>query len=112
MWLGTHQECVGSSPKVSGVYQDGAREFARRRPRLVGRLSRVAEKFAGNNGPRSSLDIGPGLDDTVGPRWEFAKRIVEGIRKLAGNMSGDHRKKTRRLAARMSEATGLVGVRS
>ncbi|RRT77888.1 hypothetical protein B296_00017603 [Ensete ventricosum] len=25
--LGTRLECVGSSPRISGVYQDGAREF-------------------------------------------------------------------------------------
>ncbi|RWV89435.1 hypothetical protein BHE74_00012423 [Ensete ventricosum] len=103
MRLGTRQECVGSSPRVSGVYQDGAREFARRRPRLVGRLSRVAEKLARsltmtgamklqpNDGPGSSLSIGPGFS------WissEFTRRFTEGIRKLAGSTSGDRRKKT------------------
>ncbi|RWW41153.1 hypothetical protein BHE74_00053373 [Ensete ventricosum] len=36
---------------------------------------------------------------------EFAK----GIGKLAGNMSGDYRKKTIGLAARMPEAAGLAG---
>ncbi|RRT39871.1 hypothetical protein B296_00000662 [Ensete ventricosum] len=46
MRLGTRQECVGSSPRVSGVCQDGAREFTGRRPRLVGRLSGVAERLA------------------------------------------------------------------
>ncbi|RRT32946.1 hypothetical protein B296_00050600 [Ensete ventricosum] len=35
--------------------------------------------------------------------------LSNGIGKLARNMSGDHRKKTRRLTARMSEAAGLVG---
>ncbi|RWW86966.1 hypothetical protein BHE74_00004223 [Ensete ventricosum] len=45
--LGTHQECVGSSQKVSGVCQDDAREFAKRRPRLARRLSWVAEKLTG-----------------------------------------------------------------
>ncbi|RRT51138.1 hypothetical protein B296_00011375 [Ensete ventricosum] len=47
--VGTRHECVGSSLRVSGVCQDGAREFARRRLRLVGRLSRVAEKLAGKD---------------------------------------------------------------
>ncbi|RWW05714.1 hypothetical protein GW17_00030995 [Ensete ventricosum] len=47
--LGTHQECVGSSQKVSGVCQDDAREFAKRRPRLARRLSWVAEKLTGKN---------------------------------------------------------------
>ncbi|RWW45189.1 hypothetical protein BHE74_00048988 [Ensete ventricosum] len=46
MRLRTHLECVRSSRRVSGVYQDGAREFAGRRSRLVGRLSRVAERLA------------------------------------------------------------------
>ncbi|RWW61413.1 hypothetical protein BHE74_00031527 [Ensete ventricosum] len=48
MWLGTHLELVGSLPRVSGACQDGAREFAGRRPRLAGRLSGVAEKLAGS----------------------------------------------------------------
>ncbi|RZS08212.1 hypothetical protein BHM03_00039152 [Ensete ventricosum] len=46
-----------------------------------------------------------GSDDAVGARWEF----VEGIKKLAGNMPGDYRRKTIRLAARMLEAARLVG---
>ncbi|RZS24817.1 hypothetical protein BHM03_00057929 [Ensete ventricosum] len=37
--------------------------------------------------------------------WEFA----EGIEKLVRNTPGDHRKKTKRLIARMPEATGLAG---
>ncbi|RZS02089.1 hypothetical protein BHM03_00032065 [Ensete ventricosum] len=37
------------------------------------------------------------------------REFAEGIGKLAGNTPGDHQKKTRRLAARMPEATGLVG---
>ncbi|RZS05101.1 hypothetical protein BHM03_00035567 [Ensete ventricosum] len=48
MRLGTRQECVGSSPRVSGVCQDSAREFAKRRLRLAGRLSGVAEKLTGS----------------------------------------------------------------
>ncbi|RWW66577.1 hypothetical protein BHE74_00026077, partial [Ensete ventricosum] len=48
-----------------------------------------------NNGLRSSLSI-------VG-------RFVEGIGKLAGNMSGDCWKKTIKLVARMPEAIGLEG---
>ncbi|RWW63923.1 hypothetical protein BHE74_00028876, partial [Ensete ventricosum] len=51
------------------------------------------------------------LDDVVGPRWEFAKRFVEGIGKLAGNTLGNHQKKTERLATKMSEAAGLAGQR-
>ncbi|RZS06666.1 hypothetical protein BHM03_00037360 [Ensete ventricosum] len=48
-----------------------------------------------NDGLRSSLSI-------VG-------RFVEGIGKLAGNMSGDCWKKTIKLVARMPEAIGLEG---
>ncbi|RZS08419.1 hypothetical protein BHM03_00039404 [Ensete ventricosum] len=79
MRLETRQECIGSSPRVSRVCQDDTREFARRRPRLAGRLSRVAEKLVGR------------------------------IRKLARNMSGDCQKKTIGLAARMPEATRFAG---
>ncbi|RWW87844.1 hypothetical protein BHE74_00003307 [Ensete ventricosum] len=46
MRLGTRLECVGSLLRVLRAYQDGTREFARRRPRLTGRLSRVAKKLA------------------------------------------------------------------
>ncbi|RWW21337.1 hypothetical protein GW17_00014517 [Ensete ventricosum] len=45
-------------------------------------------------------------------RREFARRFTEEIGKLAGNMKGDHRKKTEGLTARMSEATGLAEVGS
>ncbi|RWW49701.1 hypothetical protein BHE74_00044091 [Ensete ventricosum] len=47
MRLGTHQECIGSLLRVSGAYQDGAREFTGRRLRLVERLSRVVERLGG-----------------------------------------------------------------
>ncbi|RZR93381.1 hypothetical protein BHM03_00021875 [Ensete ventricosum] len=84
MWLGTRLECVGSSLRVSGACQDGAREFAGRRRRLVGRLSGVAERLVGNDGLRSSLDIGPSSDDAVGPHWEFARRSAEGNKSSLG----------------------------
>ncbi|RWV93808.1 hypothetical protein GW17_00043707 [Ensete ventricosum] len=58
MRLGTHQECVGSSSRVSGVCQDGTREFVRRRSRLVGRLSGVAEKLAGKDQKIRCKNIG------------------------------------------------------
>ncbi|RWW36744.1 hypothetical protein BHE74_00058208 [Ensete ventricosum] len=56
-----------------------------------------------DDGPRPSLGIGPGSDDVVGPRREFVRRFVEGIRKLAGNMLGDHQK--------IPEASRLAGRR-
>ncbi|RWV94534.1 hypothetical protein GW17_00042918 [Ensete ventricosum] len=59
--------------------------------------------------PRSSLGIGPGLNDAVEPRKEFARRFVEGIGKLTENTPGDHRKKTIGLIARMPKTVGLGG---
>ncbi|RRT47986.1 hypothetical protein B296_00031691 [Ensete ventricosum] len=96
MWLGTHMKCVGSSLTVSGVCQDGAREFAEKRLRLTERLSGEAEKLTG------SLE---GSNDTVGARWEFA----EGIGKLIRNTSGDCRRKTIKLTGRMPEVVELSG---
>ncbi|RWV84448.1 hypothetical protein GW17_00053838 [Ensete ventricosum] len=63
-----------------------------------------------NDGPRSSLGIGLGSDNAVGSRREFARRFIEGIGKLVGNMKGDHWKKTGGLATRMSKATRLAEV--
>ncbi|RWV82088.1 hypothetical protein GW17_00056442, partial [Ensete ventricosum] len=96
--LGTHQECIESSPRVLGVYKGVAREFARRRSRLTGRLSGVAETLARR------------LDDAVGARREFAKRFAEGIGKLVRNMPGDHRRKTMRLTIGDSEGCWNTGV--
>ncbi|RWW43887.1 hypothetical protein BHE74_00050394 [Ensete ventricosum] len=110
MPLGTRQECIESSLRVSIICQNGARKFTRRRPRPAERLSRVAKKLAGNDGPRSSLSIGPGFRQCSGISPKFAWRFTEGIGKLARNMSGDHRKKTRGLIARMPEGAGLTGV--
>ncbi|RWW41898.1 hypothetical protein BHE74_00052587 [Ensete ventricosum] len=94
------QECIGSSSRVSRVCQDGIREFARRRPRLVERLSGVAEKLTGimelqpDDGPRLSLSIGSRFGQYSGISPEFARRFAKGIGKLAGSTPGDHRKKT------------------
>ncbi|RRT74998.1 hypothetical protein B296_00005942 [Ensete ventricosum] len=52
---------------------------------------------------------GRGSDDVVGPRQEFARRFTEGIRKLARNMQGDHRKKTKKLTVKIPEAAVLAG---
>ncbi|RRT32326.1 hypothetical protein B296_00052593 [Ensete ventricosum] len=59
--------------------------------------------------PRSSLSIRSGFGRCSGISSKFARRFAEGIGKLAGNTSGDCRKKTKRLAARMSEAIELAG---
>ncbi|RWW38651.1 hypothetical protein BHE74_00056104 [Ensete ventricosum] len=106
MRLRTRHECIENSSRVSRVSQDGTREFARRRPRLAGRLSGIAEKLTGrltmagamklqpDDGPRSSLSIGSGFGRCSGISPKFARRFTEGIGKLAGNTPGDRRKKT------------------
>ncbi|RRT47270.1 hypothetical protein B296_00029381 [Ensete ventricosum] len=97
MRLRTCQECVGSSPKVSRACPDGTREFARRRPRLVERLSRVAEKLAGSS------------DDEVGSR----RKLLGDSSKELGSSLGTRReiagKKTRGLAVRLPKVVGLSG---
>ncbi|RZR98122.1 hypothetical protein BHM03_00027433 [Ensete ventricosum] len=93
--VGNWPGVAGSSLRVSGAGQDGAREFARRRSRLVGRSLRVVEKLAGSWEDFEVDVLGQGLEDAEGTRREFAKRFVEGIRKLARNMPGDHRWKDR-----------------
>ncbi|RZS18050.1 hypothetical protein BHM03_00050271, partial [Ensete ventricosum] len=45
-----------------------------------------------DNGPRSSLSIGPGFGRCSGFHREFAKRFTEGIGKLDGNMLGEDQK--------------------
>ncbi|RWV92225.1 hypothetical protein GW17_00045417 [Ensete ventricosum] len=56
-----------------------------------------------DDGLRSSLGIRPGSDDEVRPCRKFTRRFIEGIRKLAWNTPGDHRKKTRRLCRKLSD---------
>ncbi|RRT80388.1 hypothetical protein B296_00013876 [Ensete ventricosum] len=102
--VGTRQECVGSLSRVSRVFQDGAREFARRRSRLAKKLSGVAKKLAGrltmtgvmelqlDDGPRSSLSIGPGFRRCSGISSKFARRFIEGIVKLTRNTLGEDQK--------------------
>ncbi|RRT81505.1 hypothetical protein B296_00003896 [Ensete ventricosum] len=48
------------------------------------------------DGSRSSLGIGPGSDDAMGPCREFAKSSAKGIRNLTENTSGDHQKTHRK----------------
>ncbi|RWW52964.1 hypothetical protein BHE74_00040574, partial [Ensete ventricosum] len=62
-----------------------------------------------DDGLRSSLSIGPRFGRYSGISLEFARRFTEGIGKLAGNMSGDYRKKTIGLIARIPEVIELAG---
>ncbi|RZS23946.1 hypothetical protein BHM03_00056960 [Ensete ventricosum] len=80
MQLRTSNECIWSLLGVSRACQDGVREFARRRPRLAGRLSRVAEKLAGS------------------------------IKKITRNMPGDRQRKTLRLAAGEAGGCQFTGI--
>ncbi|RWW61159.1 hypothetical protein BHE74_00031807 [Ensete ventricosum] len=116
MHLGTYQECVGSSPRVSGVCQDGAKEFAKRRPRLTGRLSGVAEKLVeSRNGltmvgsKKLQLDDGPSSDDAVGSRRKFARRFTEGTGSSLGTQREIAGNKAEGLAARLLEVAGIYG---
>ncbi|RWW47937.1 hypothetical protein BHE74_00046034 [Ensete ventricosum] len=61
MQLGTRQEYVVSSSWVLGACQDGTREFAKRRPRLVGRLSGVAEMLTGKGTTFPEIPVGKPL---------------------------------------------------
>ncbi|RWW71855.1 hypothetical protein BHE74_00020379 [Ensete ventricosum] len=97
----THRKIVGASQK------------AYRETNLIGAI-----KLQPDDRLRSSLSIGPefercsgiSLEFASGISLEFARRFTEGIGKLARNMSGDCRKKTRGLTARMPEAVELAGV--
>ncbi|RRT76547.1 hypothetical protein B296_00019795 [Ensete ventricosum] len=100
-----------------------AREFARRRSRLIGRLSMVAEKLVGSltmagsiklqpdNEPRSSLRIRPGFGRCGGFCWEFARRFAEGMGSSPGTRREITRKKTRRITTSMPKGIGLAKVR-
>ncbi|RWV93462.1 hypothetical protein GW17_00044076 [Ensete ventricosum] len=77
--------------------------------RVVEVVVHVVHRLQPDDGPRSSLGIRSGSDDVVEPRWEFARRFAKGIRKLAGNTLGDHRKKTIGLTVRMLEVAELGG---
>ncbi|RWW41439.1 hypothetical protein BHE74_00053078, partial [Ensete ventricosum] len=46
----------------------------------------------------------------IGGSRKACREFAEGIEKLVGNTPGDHRKKTKRLIARMPEAIGLAGL--
>ncbi|RRT33178.1 hypothetical protein B296_00038566, partial [Ensete ventricosum] len=61
-----------------------------------------------DNGPRSSLSIGPGSDDVVGFTGSSPRDSPKGL----GSSIGTCWEKTRRLAASMPEITRLAKVRS
>ncbi|RWW04933.1 hypothetical protein GW17_00031816 [Ensete ventricosum] len=67
-------------------------------------------KLQQDDEPISSLSIGPGFVRCSEILSEFARRFVEGIRKLTGNMSIDCQKKIIGLTARMPEAARMAGI--
>ncbi|RWV84231.1 hypothetical protein GW17_00054067 [Ensete ventricosum] len=99
----------GSSPEED---RDSPEDYRGVAEKLVGRLTMTGVmELQPDDGPRLSLSIGAGFERCSGISPKFARRFAEGIGKLTGNTSGDHRKKIGRLAARMSEAIGLAVVR-
>ncbi|RZR75907.1 hypothetical protein BHM03_00000489 [Ensete ventricosum] len=79
MRLGTRLECIESSPRVSGAYQDDAREFTGRRPRLAGRLSVVVERLELRSLPRWHKRVHR-------KKAETRRKIVGGSRKAYREM--------------------------
>ncbi|RRT37861.1 hypothetical protein B296_00040127 [Ensete ventricosum] len=69
-----------------------------------------AMKLQPDDGPRSSLSIGPGFGQCSGISSEFVRRFAKGIGKLVWNTPGDRRKKIGRLVTRIPEVVELVGV--
>ncbi|RZR95352.1 hypothetical protein BHM03_00024186 [Ensete ventricosum] len=115
MRLGTHLECVRSLSRVPRICQDGTMEFAGRRPRLIGRLSEVAEKLVRSwedMDPGSSLGIGPRFGRCSGSISRVRLDFTEGIEKIARNTPGDHQRKTMTLAARNAGGCRITGMRS
>ncbi|RWV86666.1 hypothetical protein GW17_00051411 [Ensete ventricosum] len=98
MRLETRQECVGSLLRVSRACQNDTRGFARRRLRLAGRLSGVAEKLAES------------WDGLVMDVLAIMIDFTEGIGKIARNTSGDRRRKTMRLAVGEAKGCRFAGV--
>ncbi|RZS24469.1 hypothetical protein BHM03_00057545 [Ensete ventricosum] len=122
MRLGTRQEYVGSSPRVSRVFlgwRKGVRQKkTKTRQKIIGGSRKACQEtnYDRSNGVTTRLWAKIKLGHRAGFRrcngisLKFARRFTEGIGKFVGNMPGDRRKKTRRLAERMSEAAGLARV--
>ncbi|RZR83880.1 hypothetical protein BHM03_00010622 [Ensete ventricosum] len=53
-------------------------------------------KLQPDDGPRYNLGIRLSSDDVVGSHRKFARRFIEGIRKLIGNAKGDRREEDQR----------------
>ncbi|RWW82033.1 hypothetical protein BHE74_00009525 [Ensete ventricosum] len=73
----------------------------------IGNLPGVRRKLVEGIGSLQGWHKGVRREDR--DSLEDCRGFTEGIRKLTENTKGDHRKKTKRLAAKMLEATGLAG---
>ncbi|RRT48747.1 hypothetical protein B296_00009697 [Ensete ventricosum] len=120
MRLGTRLQCIRSSPRVLGVYQNGAKELVKKRLRLIGRLSGVVERLVESLGRSYRPDIDPGSSLGIEPRFRRCGgsspgvhlNFTEGIGKIARNTLGDRWRRTVRLVIRNTESCQIVGVRS
>ncbi|RZS25412.1 hypothetical protein BHM03_00058608 [Ensete ventricosum] len=122
MRLATRLECIGSSPRVSEACQDGTREFTGRKPRLVGRLSGVAERLTGSwEGLEVDLFNHDGVKELQirhEPKIKLRHRAkdwtmwVGAHRVFARNSPGDRQRKIVRLVAWNVRGCRIAGVRS
>ncbi|RWW75949.1 hypothetical protein BHE74_00015983 [Ensete ventricosum] len=88
--LGVCRELAKGIRSLQGWRKGVRQKKTETRRKIIGGLTMTgAMKLQPDNGPRSSLGIGLGLDNAVGPCREFAKRFAEGIGKLAGSTPGD-----------------------
>ncbi|RRT53581.1 hypothetical protein B296_00022034 [Ensete ventricosum] len=111
---GVRRELVKGIKSLTGWHKGVYQKKTETHWKIVrGRLTVIEEmELQPDDEPRSSLSIGLGFGRCSGISSKFARRFVEGIGKLAGNMSGDCQKKTIGLTVRMLEAVGLAGVLS
>ncbi|RRT42654.1 hypothetical protein B296_00051277 [Ensete ventricosum] len=100
-------DAVGNSPRVHRELAEGIESLPGWRKGVHQKKTETHQKIVGG-----SQEAYREFGRCSGISSEFARRFVEVIGKLAGNMSGDYWKKTIGLAARMSEVAGLAGVRS
>ncbi|RRT34757.1 hypothetical protein B296_00052433, partial [Ensete ventricosum] len=99
-------DAVGNSSGVHREFTEGIRSLPGWRKGVHQKRTETYQKIVGGSrkayrelewsydGPRSSLSIGSGFGRCSGILSEFARGFIEGIRKLARNMSEDYRKKT------------------
>ncbi|RRT73282.1 hypothetical protein B296_00003246 [Ensete ventricosum] len=109
-----YNQAVGAapttSPKRSGIHKGTACGHGARLPASLCFSHLLSSLRSSLEEDRDSLEHYRGsrkaYRDEISPK--FARRFAEGIGKLTGSTSGDHREKTGRLTARVSEATELA----